>query len=94
MIIRKRNIFIQLIHQQASQTLVGMDNMKAFFSRPDQSIADKLTEKENEADESHHFLIDELNRNFITPFDCHRRNGGKIPGKPRYLSGSVSRRIC
>lgn len=66
---KRRNVFISLIHQQASLTLEGMDILKEYLSKPDQSLADQLTVKEKEADESRRILIDELNRTFITPFD-------------------------
>jgi predicted phosphate transport protein (TIGR00153 family) len=66
---KRRNIFIQLIHEQASLTLEGMDILKAYLVKPDEITADKLTAKEKEADEARRILIDELNRTFITPFD-------------------------
>jgi predicted phosphate transport protein (TIGR00153 family) len=66
---KRRNVFIQLIREQASLTLEGMDLLKAYLCAPDQALADKLTAKEKEADESRRILIDELNRTFITPYD-------------------------
>lgn len=66
---KRRNIFIHLIHEQALQTLEGMDLLVAYIAKPDQTLADQLTAKEKEADESRRILIDELNRTFITPFD-------------------------
>lgn len=66
---KRRNVFIHLIHQQASLTLEGMDLLKQYFSNPDHTIADALTAKEKEADEARRILIDELNRTFVTPFD-------------------------
>lgn len=66
---KRRNVFINLIHEQASITLEGMELLKAYVTQPDQIIADKLTAKEKEADEARRILIDELNRTFITPFD-------------------------
>jgi uncharacterized protein len=66
---KRRNIFIQLIHQQASITLEGMDLLKKYLTTPEQTLADQLTAKEKEADEARRILIDELNRTFITPFD-------------------------
>lgn len=66
---KRRNIFISLIHQQASLTLEGMDLVKDYFSNPDPKIASALTAKEKEADEARRILIDELNRTFVTPFD-------------------------
>ena len=66
---KRRNIFIHLLHEQASLTLEGVDILKAYLSYPAASLADELTAKEKEADESRRVLIDELNRTFVTPFD-------------------------
>ncbi|MCX6055556.1 MAG: DUF47 family protein [Chloroflexi bacterium] len=66
---KRRNIFINLIHEQASLTLEGMELLKEYVSKPDQVLADKLTLKEKDADEARRILIFELNRTFITPFD-------------------------
>lgn len=66
---KRRNVFINLIHEQAAITLEGMELLKAYVTQPDQILADKLTAKEKEADEARRILIDELNRTFITPFD-------------------------
>lgn len=66
---KRRNIFIHLIHEQASLTLEGMELLKAYVSQPDQTLADQLTLKEKEADEARRILIFELNKTFITPFD-------------------------
>lgn len=66
---KRRNVFINLILEQASITLEGMELLKAYVTQPDQIIADKLTAKEKEADEARRILIDELNRTFITPID-------------------------
>lgn len=66
---KRRNVFIQLLHDQASLTLQGMDILVSYLSKPDQSLADQLRQKEKEADEARRILIDQLNRTFITPFD-------------------------
>ncbi|MEN6572227.1 MAG: DUF47 family protein [Anaerolineaceae bacterium] len=66
---KRRNVFINLILEQASITLEGMELLKSYVTQPDQLTADKLTAKEKEADEARRILIDELNRTFITPFD-------------------------
>jgi uncharacterized protein Yka (UPF0111/DUF47 family) len=66
---KRRNVFINLIHEQASITLEGIDFLKAYLLDPSPELAAKLTAKEKEADESRRILIDELNRTFITPFD-------------------------
>jgi len=66
---KRRNVFINMIYEQAAITLEGMELLKAYVTEPDQVLADKLTAKEKEADEARRILIDELNRTFITPFD-------------------------
>lgn len=66
---KRRNIFLQLVREQAALTLEGMEILQAYLTKPDQELADKLTAKEKEADEARRILIDELNRTFITPFD-------------------------
>lgn len=66
---KRRNVFINLIHQQASLTLEGMELLKQYLVLPNQSLADQLTAKEKEADEARRILIFELNKTFITPFD-------------------------
>jgi hypothetical protein len=66
---KRRNIFIHLMHEQATLALEGMELLKAYLSYPAKSLADELTAKEKQADESRRVLIDELNRTFITPFD-------------------------
>ena len=66
---KRRNVFIHLLHDQASLTLEGMDILVSYLSKPDQSLADQLRQKEKEADEARRILIDQLNCTFITPFD-------------------------
>ena len=65
---KRQNIFIKLIHDQATYTLEGMDALKSYMS-DDASAASRLTNSEKEADEARRILIAELNRTFITPFD-------------------------
>jgi len=66
---KRRNIFVQKIHEQTTITLEGMEILLAYMNTPDNALAEKLTAKEKEADEARRILIDELNRTFITPFD-------------------------
>ena len=66
---KRRNIFISLLHDQASLTLEGMNALIAYLTKPDQELADQLRQKEKAADESRRMLIDHLNRTFVTPFD-------------------------
>ena len=66
---KRRNIFIQMIHEQASLTLEGLDILKEYLADQNPSTASRLTAKEKEADEARRILIDQLNRTFVTPFD-------------------------
>ena len=66
---KRQNIFIKMIHDQASLTLEGMEALKAYFENHDPAAAKLLTAKEKEADEARRILIDELNQTFVTPFD-------------------------
>ncbi|MBE0686788.1 MAG: hypothetical protein IH585_12430, partial [Anaerolineaceae bacterium] len=40
---KRRNVFIKLIHEQASLTLEGMELLKKYLSKPDEILADQLT---------------------------------------------------
>jgi hypothetical protein len=66
---KRQDKFIQLIHEQAALTLEGLEALKAYFKTHDHAAADLLVTREKEADEARRILIDELNRNFVTPFD-------------------------
>ncbi|MBP1693108.1 MAG: phosphate transport regulator related to PhoU [Chloroflexi bacterium] len=66
---KRRNIFIQMIHEQAALTLEGLDILKEYMADQNPSTASRLTAKEKEADEARRILIDQLNRTFVTPFD-------------------------
>ena len=66
---KRRNIFIQMIHEQASLTLEGLDILKEYMADQNPLAASRLTAKEKEADEARRILIDQLNRTFVTPFD-------------------------
>lgn len=66
---KRQNIFIQLIHNQASLTLEGLEALISYLEKPDQPTVKLLTLKEKEADEARRILIDELNKTFVTPFD-------------------------
>ena len=66
---KQQNIFIQLLHDQASLTLEGMEALTKYLTARDPAAAELLTRKEKEADEVRRIFIDELNRTFITPFD-------------------------
>jgi len=66
---KKQNVFLKLIHDQASLTLDGLEALKAFMISRDPVASALLSAKEKEADEARRILIDELNKTFITPFD-------------------------
>jgi uncharacterized protein len=66
---KRQDVFIRLIHDQASLTLDGLEALKSYFENHDPEAAKLLTRKEKEADEARRILIDELNRTFVTPFD-------------------------
>jgi predicted phosphate transport protein (TIGR00153 family) len=66
---KRQNIFLKLLHDQASLTLEGMDALSKFLVTHDPEASALLTAKEKEADEVRRIFIDELNRTFVTPFD-------------------------
>jgi predicted phosphate transport protein (TIGR00153 family) len=66
---KKQNVFLKLIHDQASLTLDGLEALKTFMISGDPAASALLSSKEKEADEARRILIDELNKTFITPFD-------------------------
>jgi uncharacterized protein len=66
---KKQNVFLKLIHDQASLTLDGLEALKVFMTSRDPAASALLSTKEKEADEARRILIDELNKTFITPFD-------------------------
>jgi predicted phosphate transport protein (TIGR00153 family) len=66
---KRQNLFIRLIHNQASLTLAGLEALKAYMANQDSGAAATLISKEKEADEARRILIYELNKTFITPFD-------------------------
>lgn len=66
---KRQNVFLKLIHDQATLTLDGLEALKKFMTSQDPSDSAMLDSKEKEADEARRILIDELNKTFITPFD-------------------------
>jgi uncharacterized protein len=66
---KRQNVFLKLIHDQASLTLEGLEALKVFMISGDPVASALLSNKEKEADEARRILIDELNKTFITPFD-------------------------
>jgi predicted phosphate transport protein (TIGR00153 family) len=66
---KRQNVFIKMIQDQAVLTLQGMEALKSYMSKEDPNAAANVTKSEKEADEARRILIDELNRTFVTPFD-------------------------
>jgi predicted phosphate transport protein (TIGR00153 family) len=66
---KRQNVFIRMIHDQASLTLEGMDALKDYMASNNHDDAARLIAKEKQADEARRILIDELNQTFVTPFD-------------------------
>jgi uncharacterized protein len=66
---KRQNVFIKMIHDQASLTLEGMDALKDYMASNNHDDAARLIAKEKQADEARRLLIDELNQTFVTPFD-------------------------
>jgi predicted phosphate transport protein (TIGR00153 family) len=66
---KKPNRFVELLVHQADYTVQGMEVLKQYIKEPDDTLAERLSHIESEADEVRRILIDELNRTFVTPFD-------------------------
>lgn len=66
---KKTNRFLELLEKQAHFTVEGMEALLKYIRQPDQSLAQKVTQVEKQADEVRRILIDELNRTFVTPID-------------------------
>ena len=66
---KRQNVFLKLIHDQATLTLEGLEALKAYLNTQNPADSAMLDAKEKEADEARRILIDELNKTFITPFD-------------------------
>jgi len=66
---KKPDRFRQLLAEQASKTLEGVQLLEQYVRAPSPEIVDSLRRAEKEADELRRILIDELNRTFATPFD-------------------------
>jgi hypothetical protein len=66
---KREEIFHTLIQNQASTTYDGLVLLVKYLEKPSPEIAEQLSLKEKEADETRRILIDELNRTFVTPFD-------------------------
>lgn len=61
--------FRELLIAQARVTLEALDSLVEFMEAGDDAAGERVQQAEKEADELRRILIDELNRNFVTPFD-------------------------
>lgn len=66
---KKPNRFLELLIQQAEYTVHGMEALTEYMRDQDDTLAERISRMESEADEVRRILIDELNRTFVTPFD-------------------------
>ena len=65
----KKDVFHNLIAQQASLTVEGLDLLCKYVEAQSAEVAEQLSLKEKEADEARRILIDELNHTSNTPFN-------------------------
>ena len=65
---RERDFF-KLLTGQALKTLEGVSALEEFMTAEDPEAAKRVIAAEDAADEVRRALIDELNRNFVTPID-------------------------
>ncbi len=68
-IFKKKRDFIQMLCAQAEKTTEGMKALYDFIHNPTEETGEKVKKIEAEADEMRRFLINELNKSFITPID-------------------------
>ncbi|NIS78817.1 MAG: DUF47 family protein [Anaerolineales bacterium] len=66
---KKANRFLELIIKQSEHTVEGMQTLLEYVKQPGETLAQRVTTIEKEADEVRRILIDELNRTFVTPID-------------------------
>lgn len=66
---KKQNRFLELLTQQAEFAVQGMEALREYMKQPDDTLAERVSQIEKEADEARRILIDELNLTFVTPFD-------------------------
>jgi uncharacterized protein len=65
----RQDKFLRLLCDQAEHTQRGIEALQAYMREPGEETAAKIHAEEKDADEVRRILIDELNRNFITPID-------------------------
>ncbi len=66
---KQRVSMIELLIRQSQFTKQGMELLQSYTRDPKPETARQLRSVEKEADEVRRMLIDELNRNFVTPLD-------------------------
>ncbi len=66
---KKKDRFIELLIKQAEFAVEGFQTLLMYVKEPDETLAQRVTAIEKEADEIRRILIDELNQTFITPID-------------------------
>ena len=66
---KQRDSMVELLIRQAEFTHQGLQLMQSYTRDPQPETAQQLRSVEKDADEVRRMLIDELNRNFITPLD-------------------------
>jgi predicted phosphate transport protein (TIGR00153 family) len=63
------NKFLQLLDEQTTITLKGLELLKIYMEKRNSDVAKKIQATEKEADEVRRILIEELMRTFVTPID-------------------------
>ncbi len=66
---RKPDKFLQLLEDQTSITLEGLELLKCYVEKQSPDLAKQISTAETRADETRRILIEELMRTFVTPFD-------------------------
>ncbi|MDP6792504.1 MAG: DUF47 family protein [Anaerolineales bacterium] len=66
---KQRDSMVELLIRQSRLTHQGLQLLQSYTREPKPETAQQLRMVEKEADEVRRMLIDELNRNFITPLD-------------------------
>jgi predicted phosphate transport protein (TIGR00153 family) len=65
---REKN-FYELLSEQASKTLEGIEKLEVFLQNQNQETAKGVKDVEKEADELRRILVEELHHTFVTPMD-------------------------
>ncbi len=65
----RKDRFLELLIQQAEQTLAGMNALEAYMKKRSDKYATAVRQAEKDGDELRRILIDLLNHTFVTPLD-------------------------